>query len=186
MIALFRWMNASSFGLCSSVELRQFSKSLRLIALLVLSLSLQSCLSPSPSPSPLAGGKSAENDLDHQKAQALFGKMDLADAAYQQGRWQQAAGLYKAALVSLPEDPYLWFRLGNTLTQQGDYGSAIQAFETSLQHDARQAKPWFNLSTAHLLGAQLATLKAWQAMDPDDPSRTAAGERLNTLTQLLR
>ena len=86
----------------------------------------------------------------------------------------------------MPQDPYAWFRLGNSLTRQGQYSHAIQAFEASLQHDARQAKPWFNLSTAHLLGAQLATLKAWEVMAQDDPSRQLIQHRLDALTQLLQ
>ena len=132
----------------------------------------------------LAGGN--HNTEKHETAQKLFAKLDLAEAAYQQARWQEATQLYQVVLLQIPDDPYLWFRLGNSLTQQGDYDNAIRAFETSIQQDARQAKPWFNLSTAHLLGAQLASLKAWQAMDPDDPSRHAAQERLDGVTQLLR
>jgi len=119
-------------------------------------------------------------------AQVLFAKVDQAESAYRQAKWQEAAELYQRVLTEFPEDPYLWFRLGNSLTQQGDYDRAIDAFETSLQQDARQGKSWFNLSTAHLLGAQLATLKAWQAMEPTDPTRQAAQARLDSVTQLLR
>lgn len=154
------------------------------ILVVLISFSLQSCLSLKSLQD--APGDTADKDADYQQAQVLFAKVDQAEAAYQQGQWQQAAGLYQAVLAQMPDDPYLWFRLGNSLTQQGDYDNAIRAFETSIQHDARQSKPWFNLSTAHLLGAQLASLKAWQAMDPRDPTRQEAQERLDTLTQLLR
>ncbi len=130
-----------------------------------------------------AGDQRAER-LD--AAQALFEQVDQAESAYRQSKWQEASELYQRVLMEMPEDPYLWFRLGNSLTQQGDYDRAIDAFESSLQQDARQGKSWFNLSTAHLLGAQLASLKAWQAMDPTDPARQAAQLRLDSVTQLLR
>ena len=150
------------------------------------SFSLQSCTSSGAvrSDTAMAGGNSKTEK--YETAQKLFTKIDLAESAYQQARWQEATKLYRVVLAQMPDDAYLWFRLGNSLTQQGDYDNAIRAFETSIQQDARQAKPWFNLSTAHLLGAQLASLKAWQTMDPEDPSRHAAQERLDGVTQLLR
>ncbi|WP_430882267.1 tetratricopeptide repeat protein [Granulosicoccus sp. 3-233] len=150
------------------------------------SISLQSCAIPANLRHEQATGSSRDRALGHEQAQVLFAKVDQAESAYQQSQWQDAAALYQAVLKQLPDDPYLWFRLGNALTQQGQYDQAIEAFETSIRQDARQAKPWFNLSTAHLLGAQLASLKAWQAMDPGDPGRQAAQQRLDGVTRLLQ
>ncbi len=156
------------------------------LAITLSSFSLQSCTSSGAMRSDTAMAADDKTTEKYETAQKLFAKIDLAEAAYQQARWQEATQLYQVVLLQIPDDPYLWFRLGNSLTQQGDYDNAIRAFETSIQQDARQAKPWFNLSTAHLLSAQLASLKAWQAMDPEDPSRHAAQERLDGVTQLLR
>ena len=147
-------------------------------------LVLQSCATTS-------GADKSNENLQHnadnrRQSQQLFANMNQADAAYQAGRWKEASGHYRGVLEQMPQDPYAWFRLGNSLTRQGEYSDAIQAFEASLKHDARQTKPWFNLSTAHLLGAQLATLRAWEVMAQDDPSRQAIQFRLDALTQLLQ
>lgn len=131
-------------------------------------------------------GNTRDNADSNRQSQQLFLNINQADAAYQAGRWKDASGHYRAVLELMPHDPYAWFRLGNSLTRQGEYSHAIQAFEASLQHDARQTKPWFNLSTAHLLGAQLATLRAWEVMAQDDPSRQSIQLRLDALTQLLQ
>lgn len=147
-------------------------------------LALQSCTALSGiGGSAAAPGAEAVSD---QQTQRLFQDINRADVAYQAGRWKEASDYYRVVLEQMPDDPHAWFRLGNSLTRQGQYSHAIQAFETALQQDARQVKPWLNLSTAHLLGAQLATLKAWEVMAQDDPSRQAIQFRLDTLTQLLQ
>lgn len=147
-------------------------------------LTLQSCA--------ITSGVEGEDGRTRDKAtsdwqtQQLFLEVNQAEAAYQAGRWKAASRHYRLVLEQMPDDSHAWFRLGNSLTRQGQYSHAIHAFETSLQHDARQIKPWFNLSTAHLLGAQLATLRAREVMTQDDPSRQAIQFRLDTLTQLLQ
>jgi|GEM_PF-2486083 len=115
--------------------------------------------------------------------------MDLvqeAEVAYQGAQWDNAAAQYQKLVGVLPDDPYAWFRLGNSLTQQGRYSQAILAYERSLKYDSVQAKPWFNLSTTYLLGAQVATLKAWEADGISDDTRAVAQQRLNMLTDLLQ
>lgn len=168
-------MNASVIRSC-----RSWGQWGRLALLLILSVTLQSCAMTA---SDRSAGRNAESS---RQTQQLFLDINQADAAYQAGRWKEASSHYRRVLEKMPQDPYAWFRLGNSLTRQGKYSHAIQAFEASLQHDARQTKPWFNLSTAHLLGAQLATLKAWEVTAQDDPSRRAIQLRLDALTQLLQ
>ena len=152
--------------------------------ILFLAVALQSCAITSSVDA--LNGSARRSTESSPQTQQLFLDINQADAAYQAGRWKEASGHYRGFLEKMPQDPYAWFRLGNSLTRQGQYSHAIQAFEASLQHDARQTKPWFNLSTAHLLGAQLATLKAWEVMAQDDPSRQVIQLRLDTLTQLLQ
>ena len=147
-------------------------------------LVLQSCAITSGVDKP--NGNLQLNADNRRHLQQLFENINQADAAYQAGRWKEASGHYRGVLEQMPQDPYAWFRLGNSLTRQGEYSYAIQAFEASLKHDARQTKPWFNLSTAHLLGAQLATLRAWEVMAQNDPSRQAIQYRLDVLTKLLQ
>jgi len=148
------------------------------LAIVAISVAVQSC---STLPSDTAAAS-----LSGESADRLFVLVGQADAAYKQRQWDDASTLYQEVLSLVPEDPYAWFRLGNTLTQTGQYYKAIFAFETSLKHGPLQTKPWFNLSTAHLLGAQLATLRALASMDENDLARAGMQHRLNTLSLLLR
>lgn len=156
------------------MALRKFA----VTALILTIATLQSCSSiPASAP---------DRPLTGQSADRLFVLVGQADAAYQRSQWDDASALYQKVLALIPDDPYAWFRLGNSLTQSGQYYKAIFAFETSLQHDSLQTKPWFNLSTAHLLGAQLATLRAMDSMDINDSARQSMQNRLNALTLLLQ
>jgi len=118
-------------------------------------------------------------------AEELMDLVQAAELAYQSAQWDNAAAQYQKLVGVLPDDPYAWFRLGNSLTQQERYSQAILAYERSLEYDSVQAKPWFNLSTTYLLGAQVATLKAWEAVGISDDTRAVAQNRLNMLTNLL-
>jgi len=108
-----------------------------------------------------------------------------ADRAYRESRWLEAARGYAELTEAVPGDAYAWFRLGNTHARQGDYGRAIDAYETSLERDGAQPKPWFNLATAHLLHAQVALLRARERLRADDPARTMIDARLDGLRALV-
>lgn len=108
-----------------------------------------------------------------------------ADLAYQESRWLDAARMYQSLTEQVPQDAYSWFRLGNTYAQQGSYNQAIHAYESSLERNASQPKPWFNLSTAYLLNAQHALNQAWTQLRPDDPARVMIKQQLAMLQQLM-
>jgi len=108
-----------------------------------------------------------------------------ADRAYSASRWLEAARLYNRLSELVPQDAYVWFRLGNTYAQQGSYQQAINAYENSLSRNAEQPKPWFNLSTAYLLKAQVAMQKSWLQMRADDPARQMVASKLQMLKALM-
>lgn len=110
---------------------------------------------------------------------------ELAEDAYQESRWSDAALLYQQLTVSVPSDAYVWFRLANTYVQKGDYKQAIVAYETSIERDGLQPKPWFNLSTTYLLNAKAAMLHAWDNLRADDPARELIMHRVTMLDTLL-
>ena len=149
---------------------------------LILAALLQGCTA--------LGGTSTSNDAVSERRnlsqEQLMELVQQADTAYQREQWSNASSLYLELLAVLPDDPYAWFRLGNALTQQGQYSQAILAYENSLNHDAVQAKPWFNLSTTYLLGAQVATLRAWESAGISNSTRDVAKRRLDVLTVLLQ
>ena len=129
---------------------------------------------PTPRPTPDARG-----------GEDVFRLSAKADRAYRESRWIEAARRYAELTERVPADAYAWFRLGNTHAQQGDYARAIRAYESSLERDAAQPKPWFNLSTAYLLHAQVAMGRARERLGPDDPARAMIDARLAGLNALV-
>jgi len=109
----------------------------------------------------------------------------LADRAYKNNRWIEAALHYNKLTNLAPHDAYVWFRLGNTYTKQGFYPKAIVAFEKSIELNAEQPKPWFNLSTTYLLRAQAALKISWSQMKNDDPGKRFVATRLHMLEALM-
>jgi len=153
-----------------------------LCAIMTMMVLLQGCTTSGA----LSGSSAGVPTRHAMTAEALMDLVQEAELAYQSAQWDTAAAQYQKLVGVLPDDPYAWFRLGNSLTQQGRYSQAILAYERSLEYDSVQAKPWFNLSTTYLLGAQVATLKAWEAEGISDDTRAVAQNRLNMLTALLQ
>ena len=108
-----------------------------------------------------------------------------ADKAYDIENWLLASVLYREAVEAVPSDTYAWFRMGNCLTQLGQYAQAVNAYESSLASDGTQFKAWFNLSTTHLLAAKVVTLNALSVTGMNGPSRNKLENRLEVLSALL-
>ncbi|MEE9321487.1 MAG: tetratricopeptide repeat protein [Granulosicoccus sp.] len=124
------------------------------------------------------------NDLNAYSDE-MFKLSSIADNAYRESRWIDAVRYYQRLTEQVPGDSYAWFRLGNTYSQQGAFDQAIHAYETSLENNKYQPKPWFNLSTAYLLNAQVAMQQAWQTLRTDDPARGMIEKRLRLLGELI-
>ncbi|HIE53630.1 MAG TPA: tetratricopeptide repeat protein [Chromatiaceae bacterium] len=116
---------------------------------------------------------------------SVFKQVELADAAYAKGQWIEAEQHYQVVTQQAPNDYYAWFRLGNTRLRQSRLPSAIAAYESALQRDPEQAKPWYNLATAYLLQAQQALQQSWQRLPAGDPGRTLIAQKLEQLKQIV-
>lgn len=108
-----------------------------------------------------------------------------AARAYRDGQWDQAAEQYERLSQRIPAHPRVWLRLGNVYAQQGMLDRAVTAYHRSLSLDSDDARPWFNLATAHLLNAQQALTRAWHALPDGDPEREMIEQRLHALTTSL-
>ena len=144
------------------------------LILSVLMLLASGCATTSP---PVAKPVAYSDDVFEMSA--------LADNAYRASRWIEAARHYSKLSELVPQDAYVWFRLGNTYAQQGAYQQAIGAYEHSISRNAEQPKPWFNLSTAYLLKAQAAMQQSWSQMREDDPARDFIAAKLQMLDALM-
>ncbi len=147
------------------------------LGLLVLAFVVSGCAMTS-TPNPGSSDQAVYSD-------DVFAMSSLADKAYQESRWIDAAKHYSKLSELVPQDAYVWFRLGNTYAQQGAYEQAITAYENSLSRNSEQPKPWFNLSTAYLLKAQSALQQSWTQMRQDDPARRLVEQKLKMLNALM-
>ncbi len=175
-MSVMRVYNFSSHTLIS--DCAGMLRGIMVTAMLLLAMLLQGCAG--------IDGGDASAAKPGVSADLLLTRVQQAEQSYGNEQWSAASTHYQELLELLPDDPYAWFRLGNSLTQQGQYSQAIQAYEKSVSLDASQHKPWFNLSTTHLLGAQVATLKVVESARVSEQSRSEARQRLDVISALLR
>lgn len=116
---------------------------------------------------------------------AVFALAAAAEGAYRDGRWIDAERHYRRLAEAVPDDAWAWFRLGNVYVRQGDWERAIDAYERSIERDAEQPRPWFNLSIAYLLRARDAMERARRRLRADDPARAIIERRIDALGALL-
>ncbi|MBT3063569.1 MAG: tetratricopeptide repeat protein [Candidatus Thiodiazotropha sp.] len=117
--------------------------------------------------------------------QKAFTRLELADRAYEQGRWVEAERHYRAITEVAPKDFYAWFRLGNSRLHQGNIQAAIHAYNASLQRDARQPKPHHNLAEAYLLMAHQSLQMAQRLAAESSYERRVIEEKLNRLHGII-
>ncbi|MCU7873623.1 MAG: tetratricopeptide repeat protein [Candidatus Thiodiazotropha sp. (ex Lucinoma borealis)] len=114
-----------------------------------------------------------------------FTRLEMADKAYDQGRWVEAEQHYQAIIEIAPKDFYAWFRLGNARLHQGNIEAAIHAYESSLQRDPRQPKPHHNLAEAYLLLAHQSLKKAHGLAEKTSYERLIVEEKLIKLRAII-
>ncbi|MGK0231182.1 MAG: tetratricopeptide (TPR) repeat protein [Gammaproteobacteria bacterium] len=164
---------------CASFRLKQYFVNVNLLLAVVSGVLLTSGCST------FEGNATHQNFEQTSSPHSLYQLMGQADNAYDSEDWLQASNSYREVIAKIPNDAYAWFRMGNSLTQLGQYGQAVVAYETSLAADNGQFKAWFNLSTTHLLNAKVVTLNALRSIGMNDPSRSKVERRLDILTALL-
>jgi tetratricopeptide (TPR) repeat protein len=123
--------------------------------------------------------------MANQYTDDVFEVSALAERAYKESRWTDAARHYQQLTEQIPGDAYIWFRLANTYTQKGDFNQAIHAYEMSIERDSLQPKPWFNLSTTYLLNAKAALLQSWENLRAQDPARALIMKRIEAIDMLM-
>ncbi len=155
----------------------KMTKSIAYLMLIGCSLLLSSCAS--------TGSNGSGNSEPERYTDDIFRISRMAEEAYQESRWTEAARYYQQLTESVPSDAYIWFRLANTYVQKGEFNQAIHAYETSIQRDSLQPKPWFNLSTTYLLNAKAAMLQSWENLRAGDPARELIMLRVDAIDALM-
>ena len=117
--------------------------------------------------------------------QKAFTRLEMADRAYDQGRWVEAEQHYLAITETAPNDFYAWFRLGNSRLHQGNIEAAIHAYESSIQRDPRQPKPHHNLAEAYLMMAHQSLKQAQNLAEKSSYEWRVIEDKLNKLDVII-
>jgi len=99
-----------------------------------------------------------QTDVERNGSQAMM-LSQVASNAMESGDFQKALGAYKQLSILTPNDPVVWFSMGNVYLQLEQPDNAMQACEKALRLDSSQADSWGCMGEAHLRLRQLHQAK---------------------------
>jgi predicted Zn-dependent protease len=105
----------------------------------------------------------------------------LADAG---GDAAKAESLYKSVLRQTPNDPEVWFRLGNLYANNNRPDEAAIAYQRCLIADNAFSKAWHNLSMIRLRQAYASMLQAQSTINESDPLAPRIDDTLEQLSHI--
>jgi tetratricopeptide (TPR) repeat protein len=117
--------------------------------------------------------------------QATLATLNRADAAYRAGNWPEAERAYRGLTQALPQQPYPWFRLGNTYVKTNQLELAHTAYSRALAHDARHAKALHNLALTNLMLTVRALERGVATLDANEPSVQMSRDLLRELKRIV-
>ncbi len=74
-----------------------------------------------------------------------LGQFEKANLAYHDGKFDEAAALYKSLTEKYPSNPAFTYNLGNALHRKGEMGTAIVAYERAHREAPRDGDILYNL-----------------------------------------
>lgn len=90
----------------------------------------------------------------------LFQLSNEAQLAYESGEDAQAEKLYMALLRQTPNDPEIWFRLGNLYARSHRPDAAADAYQRVLSINGNEPRAWYNLGIVRLRQGWAALIQA--------------------------
>lgn len=124
--------------------------------------------------------RSQQPDNDQRNRQ-----FQRAEALYLSGRYKEAAASFEQLTRAYPRDERIWLKYGNTLTKQGNYDEAANAFQTAASLDSEQGGPALNLALVRLAQAQAALDVALARFAADAPEHAQADSLQRQIRALL-
>ncbi|MBN1314638.1 MAG: tetratricopeptide repeat protein [Anaerolineales bacterium] len=129
-----------------------------------------------------------ENQLDRALEIDPFhtgARNSLAELYASYGRWSEAEGEYSLYLSLLPDDPNVWFALGQVREQQNRIADAISAYSETLILDSAHQEGLYRRGELWLLSGNIqAALKDMSALIDIEPSYLLYQERAEIYLQL--
>lgn len=99
----------------------------------------------------------------------LFQLSNDAQLAYEAGEDAQAEKLYMALLRQTPNDPEIWFRLGNLYARAHRPDAAADAYQRVLSINPGETRAWYNLGIVRLRQGWGAMIRANELLPDDHP-----------------
>ncbi len=99
----------------------------------------------------------------------LFQLSNDAQLAYETGEDARAEKLYMALLRQTPNDPEVWFRLGNLYARAHRPDAAADAYQRVLSINGNEARAWYNLGIVRLRQGWAALIQSHNYLNPDNP-----------------
>jgi tetratricopeptide (TPR) repeat protein len=107
----------------------------------------------------------------------LFQLSNDAQLAYEAGEDAQAEKLYMALLRQTPNDPEVWFRLGNLYARAHRPDAAADAYQRVLSINGNESRAWYNLGIVRLRQGWGAMIRAYE-LSPSDHPLNAESEQM--------
>jgi tetratricopeptide (TPR) repeat protein len=99
----------------------------------------------------------------------LFQLSNEAQLAYESGEDAQAEKLYMALLRQTPNDPEVWFRLGNLYARAHRPDAAADAYQRVLSINGNEARAWYNLGIVRLRQGWASLIQAYNYSEASNP-----------------
>ncbi len=99
----------------------------------------------------------------------LFQLSNDAQLAYASGEDARAEQLYMALARQMPNDPEIWFRLGNLYARAHRPDAAADAYQRVLSINGNEPRAWYNLGIVRLRQGWAALIQANSFSAVNDP-----------------
>lgn len=127
----------------------------------------------------LSGGPS-----DLPQRSDLFQLSNEAQLAYESGEDAKAEQLYMALLRKTPNDPEIWFRLGNLYARAHRPDAAADAYQRVLSINNTEHRAWYNLGIVRLRQGWAAMIQAYGHAPAGDVVHGESGRMIGHLERM--
>lgn len=114
----------------------------------------------------------------------LFQLSNDAQLAYEAGEDAKAEQLYMALLRKTPNDPEIWFRLGNLYARAHRPDAAADAYQRVLSINNTEHRAWYNLGIVRLRQGWAAMMQAYGHSAPGTPVNTESERMIGHLERM--
>ncbi len=132
----------------------------------------------------LSGCAALSGPSDLPQRSDLFQLSNEAQLAYESGEDAKAEQLYMALLRKTPNDPEIWFRLGNLYARAHRPDAAADAYQRVLSINNTEHRAWYNLGIVRLRQGWAAMIQAYGHSAPGDVVNGESGRMIGHLERM--